>query len=208
MDKSPTSSKMRATTPMELETAVAAVPKLREANKTMRMLQLPWLAAEIIHKIALGPPRFCGSSLTSGLPHPQQPTISCPHFEPLSSAPTSMATVPPTPVHKWGPSRPSSKIPNTPAWASPSLTHLLSSLRPVPIFRVVMFSAERDREEKERRFESNSFLVVLFFFSYFWDIHFKVITRIMTYNIIPEHIRFLEISCNVWNIYINIFPYK
>ena len=30
----------------------------------------------------------------------------------------------------------------------------------------------------------------------------------MTYNIIPEHIRFLEISCNVWNIYINIFPYK
>ena len=27
----------------------------------------------------------------------------------------------------------------------------------------------------------------------------------MTYNIIPEHIRFLEISCNVWNISINIF---
>ena len=26
----------------------------------------------------------------------------------------------------------------------------------------------------------------------------------MTYNIIPEHVRFLEISCNVWNIYINI----
>ena len=24
----------------------------------------------------------------------------------------------------------------------------------------------------------------------------------MTYNIIPEHIRFLEISCNIWNIYI------
>ena len=44
--------------------------------------------------------------------------------------------------------------------------------------------------------------------SYFWDIHFKVITSIITYNIIPEHIRFLEISCNVWNIYINIFPYK
>ena len=41
-----------------------------------------------------------------------------------------------------------------------------------------------------------------------WDIHFKVITRIMTYNIIPEHLRFLEISCNAWNIYINIFPYK
>ena len=33
--------------------------------------------------------------------------------------------------------------------------------------------------------------------SYFSDIHFKVITRIMTYNILPEHIRFLEISCNV-----------
>ena len=45
-------------------------------------------------------------------------------------------------------------------------------------------------------------------FSYSCDIHFKVITRIMTYNIIPEHIRFLEISCTVWNIYINIFPYK
>ena len=30
----------------------------------------------------------------------------------------------------------------------------------------------------------------------------------MTYNIIPEHVRFLEISRNVWNIYINIFPYK
>ena len=45
-------------------------------------------------------------------------------------------------------------------------------------------------------------------FSDFWDIHFKVITRIMTYNIIPEHVRFLEISCNGWNIYINIFPYK
>ena len=44
--------------------------------------------------------------------------------------------------------------------------------------------------------------------SYFWDIHFKVITRIMTYNIVPEHTRFLEISCNVWNIYINIFPHK
>ena len=44
--------------------------------------------------------------------------------------------------------------------------------------------------------------------SYFWHIHFKVITRIMNYNIIPEHIRFLEISCNVWNIYIDIFPYK
>ena len=38
--------------------------------------------------------------------------------------------------------------------------------------------------------------------------YFFLITRIMTYNIIPEHIRFLEISCNVWNIYINIFPYK
>ena len=45
-------------------------------------------------------------------------------------------------------------------------------------------------------------------FCYFWDIHFKVITTIMTYNIIPEHIRFVGISCNVWNIYINIFPYK
>ena len=43
--------------------------------------------------------------------------------------------------------------------------------------------------------------------SYFWDIHFKVITRIITYNIIPEHIRYLDVSCNVWNIYINIFPY-
>ena len=46
------------------------------------------------------------------------------------------------------------------------------------------------------------------FFFYLWDIHFEVITRIMTYNTIPEHIRFLEISCNVWNIYINIFPHK
>ena len=44
--------------------------------------------------------------------------------------------------------------------------------------------------------------------SYFWDIRFKVTTRIMTYNIIPKHVRFSEISCNVWNIYINIFPYK
>ena len=33
MDKRPTRSKIRATTPMEPEMAVAAVPKLRTANK-------------------------------------------------------------------------------------------------------------------------------------------------------------------------------
>lgn len=89
MDKSPTSSKMRAMTPMELETAVAAVPKLREANKTTRMLQLPWLAAVTIRKIALGPPRFCGRSLTSGfhIPNSQPSPAPILSLSPLPQPP-------------------------------------------------------------------------------------------------------------------------
>ena len=45
---------------------------------------------------------------------------------------------------------------------------------------------------------------------YFCDIqHFKIITRIMTDNIIPGHTTFLGIPYKFWSIYINdIYPYN
>ena len=140
-DKSPTRSKMRATTPMEPKTAVAAVSRLREVNERTRTLQCPgqlW-----------GPSaRWPWGLPTAGLPPPQQPTISCLHVDPLPSAPIS---TPRSHPHQFpqGPSRPPSKILDTPPGANPSFTHLLCSVGPG--IEVVMFSAERERE-----FESNS----------------------------------------------------
>ena len=81
-DKSPTRSKMRATTPMEPETAVAAVSRLREVNERMRTLQCPGRLWGLSTRWPWGLP-------TAGLPPPQQPTISCLHVDPLPSAPIS-----------------------------------------------------------------------------------------------------------------------
>ena len=59
----------------------------------------------------------------------------------------------------------------------------------------------KGRAVEEERWEQTQYVVKKqkqsFFFLVFSEIYFKVITRIMTYNIIPEHIRFLEISHNV-----------
>lgn len=101
MDKSPTRSKMRATTPMEPETAVAAVCRLREVNERTRMLQCPgqlW-----------GPStRRPWGLATAVLPPPQQPS-------PASRS--TLFPLPRSPCHgpsHTGPSRPPSKIPDTP----------------------------------------------------------------------------------------------
>ena len=141
MDKSPTRSKMRATTPMEPETAVAAVCRLREVNERTRMLQCPgrlW-----------GPStRWPWGLPTAALPPPQQPTVSCLQVGPLPSAPISTPWSHP---HRFphGAKQAPFQDPRCSSRASPSFTHLLGSAGPE--VAVVMFPAER-----ERTFGSNS----------------------------------------------------
>lgn len=147
MDKRPTRSKMRATTPTEPEMAVAAVPKLGEANK--RNEGVP----AALTRVCDHPQNCPGASYTwrsssiSGLPYIQYPPISCIHFEPLSSAPTSRAMVPhPSPYTQARQTPP----PQSPVLlihrSSPPLTYLLSSSDLASGFRVVKFSAEKKRK--------------------------------------------------------------
>lgn len=139
-DKSPTRSKMRATTPMEPETAVAAVSRLREVNERMRTLQCPgrlWGLSTIP-----GASPLLGFHLPNSQPSPASMSTLFPLPRSPRQGPTHASS-------HTGPSRPPSKIPDTPPGASPSFTHLLGSVG--PDVEVVMFSAER-----ERKFESNS----------------------------------------------------
>lgn len=152
-DKRPTRSKMRAMIPMEPETAVAAVPKLRKANK--REEDTPAVL------------------FSSGGDHPQncpRPPLSC-RISPTSGLPSaasilSLFSLPQSPW-PWDHSHQAKKTLSPKSSillcrASPSLTHLLRSSGVVSGIRVVMFSAKRDREEKRRRFESNFYTQALY----------------------------------------------
>ena len=155
MDKRPTRSKMRATTPTEPEMTVAAVPKLWEANQ--RNEDAPPASASFGDH-----PQNCpgASLLLQELFHLWAPTspkpTSCLHFEPLSSAPTSRAMVPVTPVPLLGQA---DRLPQPPTLlirrSSSPLNYLLSSSGLISGFSVVRFSTERGRKEVERKFESN-----------------------------------------------------
>lgn len=117
-----------------------------------RTLQLPCLALLVtIHTIALGPPLSGRSSPTSGLPS--------------TASILSLFSLPQSPW-PWSHSHQAKTFCPKPSIlllrASPSLTHLLRPSGVVSGFRVVMFSAKRDREEKRRRFESTFYTQALY----------------------------------------------
>lgn len=160
MDKRPTRSKMMATTPTEPAIAAAAVLKLKRANRK----------TEDTHPTALP---------SLGADHPQNhpvplllqklsqlwASIPCLYFEPLFAASVSMANLhgpTHTNLHIWAKKTPSPKSSLFLYRSSPSLTHLSTSLGVVPSIRVVLFSAERDREEKQRRFEGDFYTEAIY----------------------------------------------